>query len=83
MQKKWEKIISGFWIKNTCISSGHPKSPCKISKGSAKNWEELRGQEAHGPRAAHLSDTATADMQMFVTQHFPNPVIATNEKIIL
>ena len=23
--------------KNMCISSGHPKSPCKVSKGSAKN----------------------------------------------
>ena len=36
-------------------------------------------QEAHGPWVAHLSDIATAD----VMQHFSNPVIATNEKIIL
>ena len=35
-------------------------------------------QEAHGPRVAHLSDIATADMQ-----HFSNPFIATNENIII
>ena len=39
-----------------------------------------REQEAHGPRFAHLSDTATADMQM---QHLSNPIIATNENIII
>ena len=39
-------------------------------------------QEAHGPRFAHLSDTATADMQM-LCNIFSNPIIATNENIII
>ena len=37
-------------------------------------------QEAHGPQVAHLSDIATADMQMLCNIF---PVIATNEKIII
>ena len=37
-------------------------------------------QEAHGPRVAHLSDIATADMQMLCNIF---PIFATNEKIIL
>ena len=39
-------------------------------------------QEAHGPRFAHLSDIATADMQMLCNS-FSNPIIATNENIII
>ena len=39
----------------------------------------IKKQEAHGPRHAHLSEIATAD----VIQHFPNPAIATNERIII
>ena len=37
-------------------------------------------QEAHGPRVAHLSDIATADMQMLCNIF---PILSTNEKIIL
>ena len=48
-------------------------------KGMIKKHKKIgTKQEAHGPQVAHLSDTATADMQ-----HFSNPVIATNEKIII
>ena len=43
---------------------------------------ELKKQEAHGPRFAHLSDIATADMQM-LCNIFSNPIIATNENIII
>ena len=32
--------------------------------------EHKRKQEAHGPRFAHLSDTATADMQSYVFQSY-------------
>ena len=39
-------------------------------------------QEAHGPRFAHLSDIATADMQM-LCNIFSNPIITTNENIII
>ena len=39
-------------------------------------------QEAHGPWFAHLSDIATADMQM-LCNIFSNPIIATNENIII
>ena len=39
-------------------------------------------QEAHGPRLAHLSGITTADMQM-LCNIFSNPIIATNEKIII
>ena len=35
-----------------------------------------------GTRLAHLSDIATADMQM-LCNIFVNPIIATNEKIII
>ena len=39
-------------------------------------------QEAHGPPFAHLSDIATADMQM-LCNIFSNPIIPTNENIII
>ena len=39
-------------------------------------------QEAHGPRLVHLSEIATTDLQM-LSNFFSNPVIATNERIIL
>ena len=39
-------------------------------------------QEAQGPRVAHLSDIATADMRM-LCNIFSSPVIAANEKINL
>ena len=42
----------------------------------------IEKQEAHGPRLAHLSNIATADMQM-LCNIFPNPIIATNAKIII
>ena len=32
--------------------------------GSQKCMDYIEKQEAHGPRVAHLSDIATADMQM-------------------
>ena len=35
-----EKVVKNYFRilkKSTCIFSGHPKSPCKVSKGSAKN----------------------------------------------
>ena len=51
----------------------------KENKNKNKNKKK---QEAHGPRIAHLSDIATADMQMLCNM-FSNPVIATNEKIII
>ena len=38
--KNAEKVVKNYFriLKNsTCISSGHPKSPCKVSKGSDKN----------------------------------------------
>ena len=37
-------------------------------------------QEAHGPRFAHLSDIATADMQMLCNIF---PILSTNENIII
>ena len=39
-------------------------------------------QEAQGPQLAHLSELATADMQMMQII-FSNPVIATYERIII
>ena len=36
MQKSDKKLFQDS-EKTTCISSGHPKSPRKVSKGSAKN----------------------------------------------
>ena len=36
MRKSDKKLFQDS-EKTTCISSGHPKSPCKVSKGSAKN----------------------------------------------
>ena len=46
-----------------------------------KTYENIIKQEAHRPRFAHLSDIATADMQM-LCNIFSNPIIATNENII-
>ena len=44
MRKSDKKLFQDSEKKNTCISSGHPKSPCKVKKGSAKKvWEELWG----------------------------------------
>ena len=54
----------------------------KENKNKNKNKNKKKKQEAHGPRIAHLSDIATADMQMLCNM-FSNPVIATNEKIII
>ena len=39
-------------------------------------------QEAHGPRLAHLSDISHC-RYADVMQHFSNPIIATNEKIVI
>ena len=44
--------------------------------------EQMNKQEAHGPWLAYLSDIATADMQM-LCNIFANPIITTNEKIII
>ena len=38
-------------------------------------------QEAHGPQFAHLSDSHCRHAD--VMQHFSNPIIATNENIII
>ena len=40
MRKSDKKIFqeSEKKTKKTCISLGHPKNPCKVSKGSAKNF---------------------------------------------
>ena len=35
------------------------------------NRQIINKQEAHGPRVAHLSDIATADMQMLCNIFFP------------
>ena len=38
--KNAEKVVKNYFRilkKSTCISSGYPKSPCKVSKGSDKN----------------------------------------------
>ena len=37
MRKSDKKLFQNSEKKNTCIFSGHSKSPCKVSKGSAKN----------------------------------------------
>ena len=42
----------------------------------------VKEQEAHGPRLAHLSEIATADMHLLCNIFF-NSVIATNERIII
>ena len=36
----------------------------KVKMPEVKMSEATQKQEAHGPRVAHLSDIATADMQM-------------------
>ena len=35
--------------KTTCTSSGHPESPCKVSKGSAKNCGRSKGDKVPTP----------------------------------
>ena len=45
------------------------------------NFKTIKKQEAHGPRFAHLSDSHCRHAD--VMQHFSNPIIATNENIII
>ena len=46
------------WTEGQWTKCDHKCSPCHYMTG------ELKKQEAHGPGFAHLSDIATADMQM-------------------
>ena len=40
------------------------QSELTLAQKRPKTYKKLIKQEAHGPRVAHLSDIATADMQM-------------------
>ena len=51
-------------------------------KNSTSQNKGMKKQEAYGPRLDHLSDIATADMLMLYNI-FSNPIIATNEIIII
>ena len=65
------------WFSRTRVKKETKKTNKQNSRTRVK-----KKQEAHGPRVAHLSDIATADMQM-LCNIFSSPVIAANEKINL
>ena len=46
------------------MSPNHKRGRHKNAKNKTKKQKKKTKQEAHGPRVAHLSDIATADIQM-------------------
>ena len=70
---KWQLLSMSHFVSN-------PREREKSDR-RVRRWEESKTQEAHGPQFAHLSETATADMQMAcnifsntVMQQFSNTV---------
>ena len=61
LEQYWKRIIKGTFLQNY-MEIGLVVSEKKIFK--VFYIDTYGKQEAHGPRVAHLSDIATADMQM-------------------
>ena len=73
------------WLASSWTRLTYKRVSRKQAQGPHRNTE-LQGnyaeQEPYGPRLAHLRDIAAADVQM-LCNIFSNPIIATNEKIII
>ena len=69
--KLWKNIR--FWSVTHLLKTYSKKKTPETTTRKTK-------QEAHGPRFAHLSDIATADMQMLCNIY---PILSTNENIII